>query len=122
MFIFDGLKTFDGPKTLTKAIRATFGAAIQRCQLHKGRNIVERVEVSLQTGVKKSLRQVCDPDDADKAERPPRNLIRRLTYDEPGVAGGVPKGLDEILTVIRLSLSRELRRWLACANIIENAT
>jgi transposase-like protein len=44
---------FDGPKTLTKAIRAAFGAAaIQGCQFHKGRNIFERVDEPLHTGVK----------------------------------------------------------------------
>ena len=34
----------DGAKALSKAIRNTFGvaAAIQRCQVHKGRNIIER--------------------------------------------------------------------------------
>ncbi len=36
-----GLFIVDGAKALTKAIRNTFGhaAAIQRCQVHKGRNI-----------------------------------------------------------------------------------
>ena len=35
----------DGAKALSKAIRNTFGvaAAIQRCQVHKGRNIIERL-------------------------------------------------------------------------------
>jgi hypothetical protein len=37
------------------------------------------------------------------------------------VAGGIPEGLDEILTVIHLGPSRELRRSLACANFNENA-
>ncbi len=31
------------------------------------------------------------------------------------------EGLDEILTVIRLGLPHELRRSLACTNIVENA-
>ncbi len=72
-------------------------------------------------GVKKVLRQAWDQDDADKAERLLRNLARRLEHEEPGVAGSILEGLDEILTVIRLGLPRELRRSLACTNIIENA-
>ncbi len=40
---------------------------------------------------------------------------------EPGVAGSILEGLDEILTVIRLGLPHKLRRSLACTNIIENA-
>jgi len=113
----------DGAKALTRAIRNTFGiaAAVQRCQVHKGRNIVERLDESLHAGVKKALRQAWDQDDADKAERLLRNLARRLEHEEPGVSGSILEGLDEILTVIRLGLPHELRRSLACTNIVENA-
>ncbi len=113
----------DGAKALSKAIRNTFGvaAAIQRCQIHKGRNIIERLDVSLHAGVKKALRQAWDQDDADKAERLLKNLARRLEHEEPGVSGSILEGLDEILTVIRLGLPHELRRSLACTNSIENA-
>ncbi len=113
----------DGAKALSKAIRNTFGsaAAIQRCQVHKGRNIVERLDEHLHAGVKKALRQAWDQDDAGKAERLLRNLARRLEREAPGVSGSILEGLDEILTVIRLALPSELRRALACTNAIENA-
>ena len=113
----------DGAKALSKAIRNTFGvaAAIQRCQVHKGRNIIERLPLHLHASVKKALRQAWDQDDADKAERLLRNLARRLEHEKPGVSGSILEGLDEILTVIRLGLPHELRRSLACTNIIENA-
>ena len=48
-------------------------------------------------------------------------MARRLEQEEPGVSGSILEGLDEILTVIRLGLPHELRRSLACANMIENA-
>ena len=69
----------DGAKALSKAIRNTFGvaAAIQRCQVHKGRNIIERLPQHLHASVKKALRQAWDQDDANKAERFLRNLVRR---------------------------------------------
>ena len=113
----------DGAKALSKAIRSTFGvaAAIQRCQVHKGRNIIERLPQHLHASVKKALRQAWDQDDANKAERLLRNLVRRLEHEEPGVSGSILEGLDEILTVIRLGLPHELRRSLACTNIVENA-
>jgi len=113
----------DGAKALSKAVRQTFGVAtaIQRCQVHKGRNIIERLDVSLHAGVKKVLRQAWDQEDADKAERLLRSLARRLEREAPGVAGSILEGLDEILTVIRLGLPKELQRSLACTNIIENA-
>jgi transposase-like protein len=113
----------DGAKALSKAVRNTFGiaAAIQRCQVHKGRNITERLDEHLHAGVKKTLRQAWDQDDADKAERLLKNLARRLEHEQPGVSASILEGLDEILTVIRLGLPRELRRSLACTNAIENA-
>ena len=96
-------------------------AAIQRCQVHKGRNIIERLPQHLHASVKKALRQAWDQDDANKAERLLRNLARRLEHEEPGVSGSILEGLEEILTVIRLGLPHELRRSLACTNIVENA-
>ena len=82
---------------------------------------IERLPLHLHASVKKALRQAWDQDDADKAERLLRNLARRLEHEEPGVSGSILEGLDEILTVIRLGLPHELRRSLACTNIIENA-
>ncbi len=113
----------DGAKALSKAIRRTFGraAAIQRCQVHKGRNITDRLDESLHAGVRKVLRQAWEQGDAAKAERLLRNLARRLEHDAPGVSGSILEGLDEILTVIRLGLPAELRRSLGCTNAIENA-
>ena len=49
-----------------------------------------------------------------------RNLARRLEHEAPGVSGSIMEGIDEILTVTRLGIPAELRRSLACTNIIEN--
>ncbi len=116
------LFVIDGSKALAKAIRATFGrhAPIQRCQVHKARNIVERLPKPLHASVRKTLRQAWELADADKAERLIVNLARRLERDAPGVSASILEGLDEILTVTRLGLPLELRRSLACTNIIEN--
>jgi putative transposase len=112
----------DGAKALSKAIRASFGkeAAIQRCQIHKARNIMDRLPKNLHASTRRVLRQAWELDDAAKAERLIRNLARSLDRDRPGVAASILEGLDEILTVIRLKLPKELRRSLACTNIAEN--
>ena len=112
----------DGAKALSKAIRRTFGRAtpIQRCQVHKARNIVERLPKHLHASTRRALRQAWELDDAGKAEKLLRNLARTLEREAPGVAGAILEGLDEILTVVRLGLPMELRRSLACTNIIEN--
>src|SRR5271156_3267276 len=94
----------DGSKALTKAIRNTFGrhTPIQRCQVHKARNILERLPKHLHAPVRAALRQAWELDDADKAERLIRNLTRRLEQVGPGVAASILEGMNEMLTVIRL--------------------
>jgi putative transposase len=57
-------------------------------------------------------------DDADKAEKLLRNLAQHLERDWSGVAGSILEGIDEILTVTRRALPKELRRSLACTNIL----
>src|SRR6202165_368793 len=112
----------DGAKALSKVIRSTFGrhTPIQRCQIHKARNVIERLPKSLHASVRKAWRQAWELDDADKAERLLRNLARRLEHEAPGVAASILEGLDEMLTVNRLGLPGALRRSLACTNSIEN--
>jgi len=112
----------DGSKALSKAIRRTFGrhTPIQRCQIHKARNIMGRLAPALHASVRRVLRQAWEMDNAEQAEKLIRNLARRLERDAPGVSQTLLEGLDEILTVIRLGLPTDLRRSLACTNIIEN--
>ena len=112
----------DGSKALRKAIRRTFGkhTPIQRCQVHKGRNIMERLPKHLHAPVRRTLRQAWELDDAVKAEQLIRDLARRLEQVAPGVSATILEGLDELLTVVRLKLPPQLRRSLACTNIIEN--
>ena len=56
----------DGAKALSKVIRRTFGAhtPIQRCQIHKARNVIERLPKSLHAPVRRALRQAWELDDA----------------------------------------------------------
>jgi transposase-like protein len=48
------------------------------------------------------------------------NRSKARTKDWEGVSASILEGLDEMLTVTRLGLPPELRRSLACTNIIEN--
>jgi len=84
----------DGAKALSKAIRRTFGAdtPIQRCQIHKARNVIERLPKPLHAAVRRALRQAWEIDDADKAERLLRNLARRLEGEAAGVAKSILEG------------------------------
>src|SRR5262249_56174585 len=91
----------DGAKALSKVIRRTFGAhtPIQRCQIHKARNVIERLPKPLHASVRRALRQAWELDDADKAERLLRNLARRLHHEPPRPPPSILHRLDEQLAV-----------------------
>ena len=76
--------------------------------------------VPKKTGLRKTLRQAWEMDDPAKAEQLVRNLARRLEKDWPGISASILEGLGEILCVTRLGLPADLRRSLACTNIIES--
>ena len=107
----------DGSKALAKAIRRSFGrhTPIQRCQIHKARNIMERLSPALHASVRRALRQAWELDDAEKAEKLICNLAQRLERDAPGVSKSILEGLDEILTASGLGLPAALRRSLVCS-------
>ena len=69
---------------------------------------MERLPKALHASVRRALRQAWELDDADKAEKLLRNLAQRLERDWPGVASSILEGIDEILTVTRLGLPKEL--------------
>ncbi|MGY4281749.1 transposase-like protein [Bradyrhizobium sp. LM2.7] len=52
-------KTVHRRKALSKAIRRTFGSAvaIQRCQIHKARNVIERLPKEHHPANRRMLRQ-----------------------------------------------------------------
>jgi hypothetical protein len=64
---------------------------------------MERLPKSLHAAVRRVLRQAWELDDADKAEKLLRNLAQRLERDWSGVSGSILEGIDEILTVTRLT-------------------
>ena len=107
----------DGSKALSKAIRrlrTQYGnPALPDSQgtQHSGAT----AEIDARLGEKRIAASLGNGR-RDKAEKLLRNLARRLE----GRFRFDPEGLDEMLTVTRLGLPRELRRSLACTNIIEN--
>ncbi|MGH7117840.1 MAG: IS256 family transposase [Acetobacteraceae bacterium] len=112
----------DGAKALRKAIRRTFGklTPVQSCQVHKGRNIMQRLPKHLHTSVRKTLCQAWELHDARRAELLIRNPARRLEQMAPGVSTALLERVDELLGVVRLKPPPPLRRSLARTNIIEN--
>ncbi len=116
------LVVIDGGKALAKAVRAVFGkrALVQRCQVHKKRNVLDQLPERMSASVSAAMTQAYASRDKATALRLLHNLERRLAKEHPGAAASLREGLDETLTVVGLGLPRALERTLATTNPIEN--
>jgi len=116
------LVILDGSTALRKAVRATFGdaALVQRCQVHKTRNILEYLSDRQRPWAQAILRRAYQSADVRTATRLLTDLARRLDHEYPSAAESVREGLDETLTVLTLNLSARLRRSLATTNAAES--
>jgi putative transposase len=116
------LVILDGSKALRKAVRDTFGEAalVQRCQIHKLRNVLGHLPERQRAWVKAILHRAYRSDDVAPGKRLLQDLARRLEADHPSAAESVREGLEETLTVIGLDLSSALRRSLSTTNAAES--
>ena len=75
---------------------------VQRCQVHKGRNILEHLPEAQRPWVTAILRRAYTHTNVKTAKRLLQDLARRLDTDHPSAAASVREGLDETLTVLGL--------------------
>jgi transposase-like protein len=117
------LCVIDGGKGLRKALSDVFGdaAVIQRCQLHKGRNLEALVPKARQVWVRAALRRAYRAASTATARRQLTALVTWLeTNGQAAAAASLREGLEETLTVLKLGLPPTLRRFFATTNCIEN--
>jgi transposase-like protein len=116
------LFVIDGAKAIRTAIRKVFGdlGVVQRCQLHKRRNILGHLPDRLHASVKAVLTESWSLGDACVAKRRLERLASSLEADHPGAAASVREGLDETLTLQELGINGALYRKLRSTNAIEN--
>ena len=96
------LVILDGALALHKATRAVFGEAalIQRCQVHKLRNILDHLPERQRPWVQAVVRRAYQATDLKTATRLLTDLAKRLDDEYPSAAGSVREGLEETLTVL----------------------
>jgi len=116
------LFVIDGSKALRKAIRDVFGglSLVQRCQVHKERNVLEHLPEGLRPSVRRTLRQAWASSSADLARRQLERLAASLEAEHPGAAASLREGVDETLTLLTLGVEGALYRTLRSTNPIEN--
>ncbi|MGC9961600.1 MAG: IS256 family transposase [Acidimicrobiales bacterium] len=115
------LCVLDGAKALVAGIKAVFDQpVIQRCQLHKIRNVESKLPKPLAASVGKKMRAAYHDPDFLAAEATLEDLARQLHKSHPGAAGSLREGLSETLTITRLGVPPTLARTLRSTNAVES--
>jgi putative transposase len=116
------LVVIDGGKALRRAVLDIFGGAtpIQRCTVHKKRNVLSHLSKKHQGWVSVRLKQAYDQSNHNTAHKMLMDLGEQLDHLSPDAAKSLREGLDDTLTVQRLGLPDLLRVSLRSTNAIES--
>ena len=117
------LFVLDGSKALHKAVADTFGknAIIQRCQVHKKRNVLSLLPESEKANISFALSGAYMEYEYDLAKAKLEQIADNLEVRYPRAAASLREGLEETLTVHRLQIHGLLRATLSNTNALEAA-
>jgi transposase-like protein len=115
------LVVIDGSKGLRAAVREVFGeVSVQRCQWHKRENVLSYLPKHEQPVWRRKLHAAyAHPSYAD-AKRALQRLIRELAIVNESAARSLEEGLEETLTLHRLTVFPELGVSFKTTNLIES--
>ena len=116
------LVVLDGAKALHKAVQEVFGerALIQRCRVHKLRNVLEHLPKEKQQQAAWRLRGAWAKASSQEALKELRATVKWLDEISPSAARSLEEGLEETLTLHRLGINELLRSSLSSTNLIES--
>lgn len=118
------LVVIDGSKALRKAIDDvldTERTPIQRCTVHKKRNVLDETPKQYQAMVSHRMTKAYNLPSADDARQELLALARELDQINPSAARSLLEGLEETLTLHKLGVPEALRKSLQSTNIAESA-
>lgn len=115
------LAILDGSKALKKGVRAVFGeqALIQRCWIHKLRNLKKYVPDKLHGTLHWRMKKLMNLSPLQDAEAELQSLARWLAEVSQGALESLEEAGEELLTLHALGITGELRRCLTTTNMIE---
>jgi putative transposase len=116
------LVVIDGSKALRAGVECVFGerVEVQRCQIHKQRNVKEYLPENCQRDYDRRMRNAYAMNSYADAKEALRKIFRQLERINPSAARSLEEGLEETLTVHRLGVGAVLRRKLSTTNPIES--
>ena len=95
-------------------------ALIQRCTVHKRRNVADHLPEQERDLVDRKLVRAFTHPDPELGLRAARELATSLDKTHPSAAASIREGLEEMFTVRRLGLSESLERTLMTTNPVES--
>ena len=115
------LWVIDGSKALRSAIEQVCGEAahVQRCRIHKIRNVTERLPKTRAAQTRWVMAQALKGD-AEVGIEKLKAHAKHLKAQHPDAAASLLEGLEELFTINRLGVTGELARCLATTNVIES--
>ncbi len=116
------LVVIDGAKALYKGVRDIFGerALVQRCRVHKLRNVLEHLPREKRAQAAWRLRGAWAKGTSEEAFKELRACVKWLDTISPSAARSLEEGLDDTLTITRLGLHEFLVRTFSSTNLIES--
>jgi len=115
------LAVLDGSKALRRAVLDVFDRPVlARCQLHKIRNVQDKLPQKMRQVVAARMRRAYHADSALAAEAELTALANELDRTHPGAAASLREGMAETLTVLRLGLPPTLARTFRSTNAVES--
>jgi transposase-like protein len=115
------LVVLDGSKALRRAVLDVFDRPVlARCQLHKIRNVQDKLTQKMRQVVAARMRRAYHADSALAAEAELTALANELDRTHPGAAASLREGMAETLTVLRLGLPPTLARTFRSTNAVES--
>jgi len=117
------LFVLDGSKALRAAVDRVWGkwAVVQRCQVHKIRNVKAHLPEKHHDELVKRLRSAYGEADFEEAHDLLKATVRWVKGINPSAASSLEEGLEETITVVRLGIPPLLRKTLSTTNPIESA-
>ncbi|MDI6890605.1 MAG: transposase, partial [Thermodesulfovibrionales bacterium] len=117
------LSVLDGSRALRSAVARKFGrrALVQRCQVHKRKNVKSYLPPEHQASIDARVRAAYNMANYEDAKEALEKTIKYLEMLNPSAAASLKEGLEETLMIHKLGISGQLRKTLSSTNVIESS-
>jgi len=113
----------DGGSGICKSLRDRFGKSLfhQRCTIHKKRNIEKHLPKHFRREAAARLDQALGCISYAEARKELKKVLKWLEQVHVSAAASLEEGFEELITVQKLGIPKNLRKSLSTTNVIDSA-